>query len=85
MDIKPEDEISYTTQFKDEFLKNVENKHCAKYQQMSVIEPDNVLRSNLFLYAKDSGFGQSAFDPSDLSSNDEESLTPKRVAEISPG
>jgi hypothetical protein len=85
MDIKPEEKTSYNTQFNEEFQKKVENNHCAKYRQISVIEPDNVLRSNLYLYAKDSEFGQSACDIYDLSSNDEECLMPKCVAEMTPG
>jgi hypothetical protein len=31
MDINPEDKISYTTQYQEAFLKNVENEYCTKY------------------------------------------------------
>jgi hypothetical protein len=32
MDINPEDETSYTTQYQESFLKYVENEFCAKYR-----------------------------------------------------
>jgi hypothetical protein len=31
MDINPEDETSYTTQYQEAFLKSVENEYCAKH------------------------------------------------------
>jgi len=31
MDINPEDETSYTTQYQEAFLKYVENEYCAKH------------------------------------------------------
>jgi len=52
---------------------------------MSVIQPKKVLGSNLFPSAKASGFGQSSYDPYDLSSNDEECLAPKSTVETTPG
>ena len=33
MDINPEDETSYTTQYQEAFLKYVENEYCAKRRQ----------------------------------------------------
>jgi len=50
----------------------VENEYCAKDRQMSVIKPQNVPHGNNCPSAKAFGFGQSSFDPSDLSSNDAE-------------
>jgi len=51
---------------------------------MSITKPENVLRSNLFPSVTASGFGQFSVYPYHLSSNDEEYLTPKSVAEITP-
>jgi hypothetical protein len=31
MDITPDEKISYTTQYQEAFLKNVENEYCPKY------------------------------------------------------
>jgi len=36
MDINPEDETSYTTQYKEAFLKYVENEYCAKHRVVTV-------------------------------------------------
>jgi hypothetical protein len=33
MDINPEDETSYTTQYQNAFLKYVENEYCAKHRR----------------------------------------------------
>jgi len=35
MDINPEDEISYTTQYQEAFLMYVENEYCAKHRCVS--------------------------------------------------
>jgi len=51
---------------------------------MSIIEPKNVLCSNLFPMVHDSGSGQSSFNPYDLSRDDEEYLTSESVAETTP-
>jgi len=82
MDMNPEDETSYTTQYQEALLKYVEKKYCAKHLPMSVIKPENVLGSNCFPTPKACGFGKSSFDPYDWSSNDEEYLTAKSVAEM---
>jgi len=37
IDIIPEDETSYTTQYQQAFLKCVEHEYCAKHRQLSVI------------------------------------------------
>jgi len=84
MDIIPEDQTSYNTRYKEAFLKHVDNEYSAKHRQMSVIIPDNVPGSSIFPSAKASGSGQSSFDPYDLSSDDDEYITPKRVAEMTP-
>jgi len=52
---------------------------------MPVNKLETVPSSNLVPSATASGTYQSSFDPYDLSSNDEEYLTPKNVAETTPG
>jgi len=84
MDINPEDETSYTTHYQEACLKYVGNECCAKHQPMSGVKPDNVPHSIIPPSAKASGFGQLHFDPHDLSSDDEESITPESVAETTP-
>jgi len=85
LDIDPEDEMSYTTQYQEAFLRLVENEYWTKHRPMSVIKPVNVQHSNFFPSAKASKFGQSSFDPYDLSSDDDEYLMPKSMAETTPG
>jgi len=85
MDITPEDKIYYTAQYEKAFLKYVETESCVKHRRMSVIKPYYVPPSIIFPFAKASGFGQSSFDQYDLSSDDEEYLTPESVAETTPG
>jgi len=85
MDLNPEDERSYTTQYQDAFLKYVWSEYCAKHRHVPVNKLEIVPTSNLFPSATDSGSYQSSFDPYDLSSDDEEYLTPNNVAETTPG
>jgi len=85
ININPEGESSYNTQYQGAFLKYVENEYFAKHRPMSVIIAKNVPRSNIFHSGKASGFGQSSVDLDDLSSSDEEYITPKRVTETTPG
>jgi hypothetical protein len=82
MDINHEDQTSYTTQYQEAFLKYVENEYCAKLRRVPVNQLETVLSSNLVPSATASG---SSFDPYDLSSDDEEYLTPNNVAETTPG
>ena len=51
MDINPQDKTSYTTQYQEPFLNNVENDYSAKHRWMSVIKPVNLPSSNFFLSA----------------------------------
>jgi len=81
MDINPEDEIFYTTQYQEAFLKYMENEYCAKNRRVLVNKPKSLLRSNLIPLQMVLGSCQSSFDPYDLSSDDEEYLTPNNVAE----
>jgi len=85
MDINPEDEISYTTQYQEAFLKYVENEYCAKHRRVPVNKLETVPSSNLMPSAMATGSYQSSFDPYDLSRDDEEYLTPNNVAETTPG
>jgi len=45
------------------------------------MNPENVPGCNHFPSAQACGFGQSSFDQYDMSSNDDEYLTPKGIAE----
>jgi len=85
MDIDPEDETSYTTQYQEAFLKYVENEYCPKHRHVPVNKLEMVPSSNLVPSAMASGSYQSSFDPYDLSRDDEEYLTPNNVAETTPG
>jgi hypothetical protein len=72
MDINPQDETSYTTQYPEAFLKFVENEYCAKHRHVPVNKLETVTSCNLVPSATASGSYQSSFDPDDLSSDDEE-------------
>jgi len=85
MDINPEEETSYTTQYKEAFLKYVENEYCAKHRQVPVNKLETVPSCNLVPSSTVWGSYQSSFDSYDLSSDDEEYLTPNNVAETTPG
>ena len=85
MDITPQDETSYTTQNQEAFLKRVENEYCVKHRRVTVNIPKAIWSSRLVPSATASGSCQSSFDPYDLSSDDEEYLTPDNVAETTPG
>jgi len=85
MDINPEDETSYTTQYQEAILKCVENEYCIKHRRVPVNILETIPSSNLVPSATASGSYQSSFDPYDSSSNDEGYLTPHNVAEMTPG
>jgi len=85
LDINPEDETSYTTQYQEAFLKYVENECCAKHHRLPVNKLETVPSSTLVPFAMASECYQSSFDPYDSSSDDEEYLTPTNVAETTPG
>jgi len=63
MNINPEDETSYTTQYQEAFLKYVENEYCAKLRRVPVNKLEDVLSSNLIPSATASESYQSSFDP----------------------
>jgi len=83
MDINPDDKALYTTQYQEAFLKYVQNKYCAKHRRLSVNKPERVASNNPFSTMA-SGSGRSSYDPYDLSSDDDEYLTPENVAEMTP-
>jgi hypothetical protein len=85
MDINPEDETCYTTQYQEAFVKYVENEYCAKHRRLLVNKSDNTLNNNLSSFEMASRSGQSSYDPYDLSSDDEEYLMPTNVAKTTPG
>jgi hypothetical protein len=85
MDNNPEDKTSYTTQYQEAILKYMENEYCAKHRHVPVNELETVPSSKLVPSVTASGFYQSSFDPYDLSSDDEEYLTPDTVPETTPG
>jgi len=85
MDINPEDETSYTTQYQEAFLKFVENEYCAKLRCLQVNKLETVPSSNLVSSAMASGSYRSSCDPYDLASDDEEYIMPNNVAETTPG
>jgi len=85
MDINPEDETSYTTQYKEAFLKYVEGEYCAKHRRVPVNKPENLLSIDLIPFAMASASCQLCFDPCDLSSDDEEYLTHPNETETTPG
>jgi len=85
LDINPEDEISYTTQFQEVILKYVEDEYCTKHQRTPVNKLETVPSHNLVPSATASGSYQSSIDPYDLSSDDEEYLTPNNVPETTAG
>jgi len=61
------------------------NEYCAKHQRVPVNKPENIPSSNLVPSAMASASRQSSFDPYDVSSDDEEYLTPTNVAKTTPG
>jgi len=85
MDINRQDETSCTTQYQEAFLKYFENEYCAKNRRVPVNKHESLPSSNLIPSVTASGSCQSSFDPYDLSSDDEEYLTPNNVAEMTPG
>jgi len=84
MDINPEDEISYTTQYQETFLKYVGNEYCAKHRHVTVNKLETVPSSNPVLSATVSGSYQSSFDAYDSSSDDEQYSLPNNVAATTP-
>jgi len=72
IDINPNDETPYTTQYQQGFLKYVENEYCAKHRRLSVTKHEKQRSKDFILPAMAFQFGQSFFDSYGLSSDDEE-------------
>jgi len=85
MDINPEDETSYTTQYDKAFLKYLEKESRARDRGVPVDQLKTIPSNNLLPCATASGSYQSSLDPYDLPSDHEEYLAPSRVAETTPG
>jgi len=85
MDINPEDETSYTTQYQEAFLKYVENEYCAKHRRLSVTQHEKLQSNDLIHSTMPSQSGQSSFDTYDLSRGDKEYLMRKNLAKTTPG
>jgi len=85
MDINPEDEISYTTQYQEALIKYVEDEYLATHRHVPVMKHESIPSSNFIPSATVLGSSQSSFDPNDLSCNDDKYLTPNNVAESTPG
>jgi hypothetical protein len=85
MDIHPESETSYTTQYQEAFLKDVENEYWVKHRRLPVTKCDNTLNNNLSSFEMASRCRQSSYDPYDVSSDDDEYSLPTNVAETTPG
>jgi hypothetical protein len=85
MDINPEDETSYTTQYQEAFLKYVEHEYCAKHRCLPDIKSDNTLNNNLSPFEIATTSCQESYDPYDSSIDDNEYLMPTNVAETTPG
>jgi len=85
MDMNPDDETFYTTQYQEAILKYVENEYCAKHRCVLVNQHQRMQRSNLVPSATALASSQSFFDAYDLSSDDEKYSTPNDVAEMTPG
>jgi hypothetical protein len=62
----------------------LEHEYHAKFRQLSVNKLELVATNNPFP-TKASGSGQSSFVPYDLSSDDDEYLTPNNITEMTPG
>jgi len=85
MDINPENETSYTTQYQETCLEYVENQYGAKHRQVLVTTLESVPSSNFVPSATASGSGQASWNLYDLRSDDEAYLTSNNVAETTPG
>jgi len=84
MDINPEDETSYTTQYKEDFLKYGGNKYRHKHRRLPVTKPETIPDNILVSSTMACRSGQSFYDPSDLSCDDEAYLMPNNVAKTTP-
>jgi len=80
MDINPEDETSFTSQYEEAFLKYVVNEYCTKQTHLPVTKSESLPNNNLVSSAMASRSGQPSHDANDLSRDDEVYLMPNNVA-----
>jgi hypothetical protein len=85
MDINPEDETSYTTQYQEAFRNYVENEYCIKHRRLPVTKLETIPDNNLSSSAMASRSGQCSYDPYDSSRDNEENLMLNNVAETTTG
>jgi hypothetical protein len=85
MDINPEEVTSYTRQYQEAFLKNVETEHCAKHEFVPDNTFDTLSSSNLIASATALGSYQSSVEPYDQSIDDEEYSKPNNVPQTTHG
>ena len=85
MDIDPEDETSNMAQYQAAFLKYVEIEYCAKHRRVLVNILESIPSSNLIPFATASPYCPSSIDPYDVSSDDDEYLTPNNMTETTTG
>jgi len=71
MEIHPEDETFYATQYEEAFLKQVENEYWAKHQGVLVNIAERMLSSNLIPSAIAFGSGKLSIDTYRLFGDDE--------------
>jgi hypothetical protein len=63
MNINPEDETFYTTQYQEAFLKYVENGYRVKHRRVPVNKLESLLSRNPIPFTTASRSWQSSFDP----------------------
>jgi hypothetical protein len=81
MDINPEDETSYGTQYLEPILKHMENTYDMKRRHLPVTNPESILNNTQVSSIMASRSFYASYDPYDLSSDDdEEYLIPNNVA-----
>jgi len=69
IDIHPEDEIFYNSQYKEAFPKYAENAHCGKHRSRAVNQLQKLPSSNFSLAAMALESGQSSFNAYDSSAD----------------
>jgi len=85
MDTISEDETSYTTQYQQAVLKNVENEYCPNHRCVPVNQPETIPSSYLVPSTLASESGESSIDPYRLSCDNNEYLPPHNLVIMTPG
>lgn len=85
LDVSPEEEGSFTAQYKDAFLKYVEREYCGRSSSPAAIKTETDSSTDPFAPTTASGPGESSYNPYDLSSDDDEYLAPKDFVHATPG